>query len=265
MAEIRPIFPAHAVERCAITLSFLPELPTKPFEKLIKSAETLSASHGLVPTPRPPAFNIDAATGQLTTVQVGGPSILASPDGQTQLVIVPNAITWQTTQYVRWATFKSQMDGLIQPLLNEYMNIVELGTAKVEYWDRFIWTGDWNDLDVSQLLKDGNDFVPTRVKSALKEWHAHSGWFDFEDSFRRLTNVNIDVVGLIREGVHRPTIGIYTMMQDQAAENKLSEFGSTPAEARLDDLHDRLKDLLSQIIIPEVCQTIGLQKKGRRQ
>ncbi|WP_157813670.1 TIGR04255 family protein [Sinorhizobium meliloti] len=259
MAEFTPIFPAHAVERCAVSFSFRPEVPEKPFQRILASAQQLFEAKGFKRGQGPTGFNINPATGQVTPIK-GGP--LVSPDGQSQIVLAPDAISINTSQYLRWSNLKAQTEAVLKTLEPDYSSLVDLFSVKLEYWDRFNWTGTWDDFDVGKLLS-ANQVVSAQARSAQREWHSHGGWFVYEDGFRRLVNVNVNVQGILRPGAGEcPSVAIYTMMQDEAFGPSLELFERQPVLARLDVLHEELKAILEGILLPEVSHKIGL-RKGR--
>jgi uncharacterized protein (TIGR04255 family) len=261
MADFSPIFPAHAVERCAVSFAFRPPVPEKAFQRIREKAHAVMAARGLRPGPSPTGININPATGQITPI-TGGPSLFISDDGQTQILIAPEAISITTNQYLRWANMRAQVESVLKALQSEYSDIVNLFAFKVEYWDRFNWNGDWANFDVSKLLT-ATDLVNARARVSEREWHSHAGWFTYLDGFRRLTNVNVDVQGLVHPGAgDQPTVGIYTMLQDEAYGAAQELFEQQPLLPRTDELHNELKDLLSAMLAPEIAHRIGL-KKGR--
>jgi len=108
-----------------------------------------------------------------------------------------------------------------------------------------------------------------RATETEREWHSHMGWFEKIDGFRRLTQVNIDAVGAIppREHILRPSIGIYTMMQDEANIDQYAEveqeLDRDAVISHAEALHVALKKLFLQIVVNEVAQRIGLAERGK--
>lgn len=264
MAEFRPIFPAHAIERCSVTLAFASEVPEKALKRIVAEATPKVVELGLRPGQQPIGFQVDALTGKVTPVNGGGPTNFVSPDNQQHLALLPNAITWATQQYVRWAQFKSQFTKVASFAVDQYESLISLSSIQLEYWDRFIWTGDWGDFDARQLLDDKSQLVAPKAFDSPKEWHNHVGWFeDFPDG-RRLRNVNVDVVGLTElRGGTRPSVGIYTMARDQVSQDSGQQlFEAKPVSARLDALHKDLKTTLKALICSGISERIGLDSGG---
>jgi len=256
-----PINSPHSIERCSATVVFSENVPEKLLRKLIVDlSKTLPQG---VSRTASRAFKFDVTTGQVTTEVEEGtlPGAFISADKQNQFMLAPNALSWTTERYVRWKPFVGQLDSFFGPVLDGVLEAVSPQSVRLEYSDRFNWAGDWNDFDVKTLLRADPAFVAQRVLSGDGRWHTHSGWFDKVDNLRRLTNVNIDVADLV--GPMTPTVGIFTLMQDEA---NISGYGPSNPEdlnkafiaSRLENLHQGLKKLLADIIVPQMAEKIGL-------
>lgn len=264
MAEFRPIFPAHAIERCSVTLAFNAEVPDKALKRIVDRTATQLASLGLRQGQQPLGFNVDALSGKVTPLLASGPAMFVSADNRQQLGLMPNAIGWATQQYIRWAGFKAQFDKVSSFAVQEYENLVSVSSVRLEYWDRFIWSGDWNDFDISQLLAASSPLIAAKGFDVPREWHSHVGWFEEHGNERRLWNVNADIVGLVvPPSGNSPSVGIYTMVQDQVAPGgDEGVFDQTSIAARLDILHLELKKKLKELIRLEMSERIGLDSGG---
>ncbi len=264
MAEFRPIFPAHAIERCSITLAFANEVPGKALKRIVEGVTPKVAELGLRPGHQPVGFQVDALTGKITPLKDGGPTNFVSADNRQQFSLLPNSITWATQQYVRWAQFKSQFAKVASFAIDEYETLISASSIQLEYWDRFIWTGDWEDFDVRRLVEADSILVAPKAIGSPREWHSHIGWFEEKVDARRLWNVNVDVVGLHEAiGTRRPSVGIYTMARDQVSPDAGQDpFDSRPVTDRLDALHDELKNVLKTLICSDMSERIGLDLGG---
>ncbi|MDF3811052.1 MULTISPECIES: TIGR04255 family protein [Rhodopseudomonas] len=234
-------------------------------KRIVADATPKVAGLGLQEGRQPIGFQVDALSGKITPLEKGGPANFVSSDNRQQLALMPNAITWATQQYVRWGQFKSQFDKVASYAIEQYETLVSISSVQLEYWDRFIWTGDWDDFDVAQLLKPSSPLISPKAVAARKEWHSHIGWFEDAEHSRRLWNVNVDVVGLAEAtGVSRPSVGIYTMARDQmsAVRGQQDFFESKPVTSRLDLLHAELNEMFKGLICSDMCRRIGLETGG---
>ena len=259
-----PIFPAHAIERCSVTIVFDQDLPQKIMSSLRATHRVRLSGAGLQDGPPAVGLRFDVATGNVVPLGGDGPTSYVTADRGTTITLAPNQVNLTTTLYTRWANFEGTLGKLLMPLVADYSNTVSISAIQLEYTDRFIWSGTWEDFDSSEVLAMPGDLVATRPASA-RQWHCHSGWFDFPASGkRRLYNVNIDTAAAVAANsmVAKPSLGIRTLIQDgifvvstPAAPNWFAEGDVVPV---LRQQHSDLKDLLRQIISPTMAQKIGL-------
>ncbi|WP_431322218.1 TIGR04255 family protein [Rhizobium sp. YTU87027] len=260
MAEFRTQIPAHAIERCTASIIFNPSVPDKAFERIVAQSASQLMSSGFRSTGPSVGLSVDVVTGRVIHSAEGAPKLYIGPDGQTQVTVMPNLIALSTPQYVRWAHFHNLIEKILRPLCDAYNNIVSINAVKLEYWDRFLWTGSWSDFDVDQLLDVSSGVISQKAMQAEREWHSHCGWFEFLGPSKRLVNVNADVVEVRENGVTPlPSIGIYTMMQDQVfTPEHQANFEAVSASKKFDELHVGLKNLFASLILKSYATRIGL-------
>jgi len=260
-----PLFPAHAIERCAVTVVFRENLPEKTFSRAVAGASSAFSKKGLKPAESPPAaFSIDMASGKVGPPVGAQPRMFALPDGSANLLVGPNLITWQNTRYVTWSPFIGQFRDLAIPAISEFLENVSLASVRLEYWDRFNWTGTWDDFDAKQLIRIDAANVLRDWSRWRRQWHSHAGWFEQVGSLRRLSNVNVDIGEWA--GV-RPSVLIYTMMQDETnipgyGESDPTSLNQDFVFERLETIHRDLKALLGTVITDSMAARISLNKEA---
>lgn len=139
--------------------------------------------------------------------------------------------------------------------------VTSIGSVRLEYWDRFIWTGDWSDFELRQLIRDDTQYVSAQLFQAKRERHSHNGWFEYLEGERRLFNVNIDVTAFSSSPQHSridPSVGIYILVQDQAELERVKSFTSIDVNERLQKLHRDSKNMLSNLLLETHSNRIGL-------
>ncbi|MFK5598243.1 hypothetical protein ACFZ8E_14795 [Methylobacterium sp. HMF5984] len=169
------------------------------------------------------------------------------------------------------ATFYRQIEQTILHLLNVICDSVDITAIKLEYSDRFYWSGDWENFDSKKLLRDDRGMWCEVANRSKREWHSHSGWFDsISDRSKRLININVDAVSAARPGENQtsPSISILTLIQDQIIEaaddaDAASQGSFTDAISQLDKQHVALKDILAEVIVPEMADRITLNPPSR--
>jgi uncharacterized protein (TIGR04255 family) len=269
-ARFDPIYPAHAIERCAATIAFSEPVPGKIADRIKAAADASLHGAGLLPQGPAQSFGIqiDATTGRVIPLK-SGPMIVTYTNAERSLTctVAPTALVWTTTRYVRWEPFAAQLAESINPLLLLYADAVPVEVVKLEYLDRFFWSGTWADMRADALLRFDTGFVAAAAARGGREWHSHAGWFSFlEEPFRRLVNVNVDVTSAVKPGdtAACPSAAILTMMQDQAVSGPEDDGQYHGVElpgdpiSRLGDIHTSLKSVLRDVIVAEMGERIGL-------
>jgi uncharacterized protein (TIGR04255 family) len=262
--HFEPIFPAHAIERCSASISFSEELPSKAFQKVVARARERFRQAGMESVGTGSfGFQIDAS-GRATAIEGVKPAIFVTSDQAMQCIVAPNDLTVRTGRYVRWQPFAGQIEELVLPLLEGYLEVVSIAHVQLEYLDRFVWSGDWTSFNWRELLREDGMFIAGRASRASAQWHCHSGWIEQMAGGRRLVNVNVDLADLPREQGTAPTVAILTLMRDIMPEQVLDEQvryrNATAVQAGLEQLHSGLNALLAQIITEPMAQRIGLRQ-----
>jgi uncharacterized protein (TIGR04255 family) len=261
-AHFDPIFPAHAIERCAATVVFEDVIPPQIADQAVELASAkLDAKLNKANTAGV-QLSFDAATGKLSVVPGGPTEYQRGADGP-RLTVMPNIIVWQTDKYVRWDPFFGEFNQVVGSVLRSLLSMSKVSAIKLEYWDRFIWTGSMEKMDPWALLKKNLPLVALGAARAGASWHSHCGWFEPQTKgIRRLVNVNVDVLEIKLQGAQKPspTVGIYTMCQDDFGMPPSGNFADVDAiSMKLVELHVALKRLLSDIICDEMQKRISLK------
>lgn len=258
--RFEPIFPAHAIEQCVATAIFDQPLPPKVLASLREKHKALFMKEGLIEGPRASGFQFDVTTGKVVPLVDGGPVSYVTPDRGTTITVVSNQVSLQTTRYIRWASFELMLSKFLMPVVTDFCEVVSITAVQLGYWDRFLWSGTWDDFDVQQLLDPENDLIVRKAARAPQQWHSHAGWFEMHaPSLRRLVNVNVDVVSAAGPTLpSRPSVGIYTSIQDASIDPDAFALANTDLNSLLCQEHDDLKELLRAIISPTMAQRIGL-------
>ncbi|NUU44539.1 hypothetical protein [Tardiphaga robiniae] len=270
--QFAPVFPRHAIERCAATVGFVPALPDKAFDRLIAAVTPILQNAGLIPQATVSIGFMVGPDGKMVPMDGGapggGPRVFSLPDQTSALTITPDGLVWAISTYVRWQPFVGGVEKNVLPVLKEFLSDVSIAAVKLEYWDRFLWSGTWENFDVGKLLKKGSGFIAQEAATRPKQWHSHSGWFDNEAGLRRLTNVNVDLaeVAVDPSLPPRPSVGIYSSLTDQTNVPEygmidISALGESFVVERLEHQHLALKDILGHIITDEMATRIGLNPR----
>jgi uncharacterized protein (TIGR04255 family) len=262
--QFEPFFPAHAVESCAAAVFFDSPLPSKLFIKLMEElgAELLAA--GLVEGPTGLEIQILVPDLQLGSGSSGAPRSFSTSDRSGALMLTPFSLHWKTNQYIRWSYFLQQIHSFFIGALTEYSKLLHVGAVQLEYWDRFMWSGSWDDFNCGSLLLANSPLIANEAEQKTRQWHSHAGWFDVLDSGRRqLANVNIDVQTVqSASGKSQPSVGIYTSLREDSVDFRSSKalewFDDSQVIPTLERQHVTLKAVLKRLIKQDMADRIGL-------
>lgn len=263
-AHFEPILKTHAVERCGVVVLFDGELPEKSYARVLDTAQRRLPHQNYTAARAAMSFKIHAATGAVDRNIDEGASVYNLTDGGFTIDIQRNMIGFQTTKYVRWKPFIGKFRQGIEEICDQYLQSVNVLALQLDYNDKFFWTGSWDDFDYRLALNEKSGFISSAPHRSTREWHSHSGWFDFSNEIRRLVNFNIAVVEAINGVKVMPAIDIFSMIQDQVKGG--SRFAneafkdSSAIISRLDGMHDAAKDLLSEALTQSMSEQIRLRE-----
>ncbi|WP_165644357.1 TIGR04255 family protein [Oharaeibacter diazotrophicus] len=180
-----------------------------------------------------------------------------------------NSIAFAIEKYERWAEFIADFQRLVNDaMLTQLLGFVGVAVIRLEYFDRFLFSGDAKKAPVAELLDFSGPWAAPHALTASatgQMWHSHFGQFvKTSDGLQRLINVNVECVDANRpSGVVR-TILIRTFGEDRLLPS--DGYSGAPSgvlkpayiRERLDDLHTTLKNLFAQTITPEYRTRVGL-------
>jgi uncharacterized protein (TIGR04255 family) len=251
VSNFEPATTAHSIEYCAVAFNFSHELPPKVLSRALEQSAAAFRNAGLE-REQLRGFQIDLAQGRTVPLTSGGPAQFVSPDKSTILAFNPNSVVLQTGRYVRWSPFVGQLEELVLPLVGQYCESLNLVSVQLEYLDAFRWTGSWEDFRWRDLLEENSGFISEKAAAATKQWHVHSGWFEFlQPDIRRLKKIHIDIVERLYEEEGIPVVTILSTLKDEAFAGLGLPMATTleceTIMPRLDDLHAELKMMLKAL------------------
>ncbi|MCA3560519.1 MAG: TIGR04255 family protein [Aestuariivirga sp.] len=259
------LYPEHAIERCTVSLSFDAPVPAKAREKALSALRSDLQGAGFGEG-KSMGFRFGNISGQLKVELDDAPVKFELPSGGIEIVIFPDALIYTTQKYVRWRPFFGQFRESLSGYMKTVTEILSMRALRLEYVDRFIWTGSWDDIDYGSLLRADSNLIAPLFTQAKKQWHSHAGLFEFPRSAeRRLMQVNVDATDALSQSGSQPSIGILTLIQDEFigannSENRFKEFeGCMDA---VEELHVSSKDLFSRVIVADMAARINLNSRG---
>ena len=288
-----PAHESHAIERVSITLQFAEPIGLRPWQTILNNAtlkiptlgsnvtvdevgitlpQQMMGHPGSPSTPMPLLFNGNPFGPATQPPQ--------APTGRTfqwlsdQKVIEQASVRraqffYMTPNYQSWSALLERMESIFSGITNEVLKLNILSIAKIEYWDKFLFTGKPHSTMYEGFLEPVAKHLPKFCLATGELWHSHIGYIVERDrASKRLVNLNVDMVDLVGEAVSNiskePTApppvraaAIYTMVQDTFSQAETPSVWSDVSRL-LSELHDLDKGVLSDILTSVMARRIGL-------
>lgn len=283
-----PAHERHAIERVSLTFELSGALPIKLLSNLMAGAASKLASKGLDSVTEamelnfPPAIMQQGAFfaspqisvgpnglvvgGQAQPFQASGRTyrLIRAGEVKEELQLHKNRVVYMAVEYDGWVGFRQRFLDLAGEFLERSITVAGIDAVKLEYWDRFTFDGNQENIDFLQLIRENSPYVADFARSQKGLWHSHIGFFTEPGSAeKRLVNLNVDVVDLAEaitqtgERLERRSVGIYSMVQDTFDRDHALET-TEHAVSTTDEMHTILKDVLTNVITTEIAERISL-------
>jgi len=265
----QPAHKAHAIERVSITFVFESELPSKQMDRLLNAVAAIAPSQGMTTISEDHELDLTAAAQPIAGMNFApsqsvpiGKTFQSVINGQTReaAAIHNKQFSYISTNYIRWADFRQRVDNIVGSVLSTALESAYLDSLKIEYWDRFVFSGDIDKCRYGELLKESK-YSPGFIGGQEGLFHSHVGFFaDSGKSLRRLVNLNLDAVDLRgTSGRTYRSVGIYTMVQDSFT-HEGAPVNAAAALSTSDVMHDILKGILVDVISSTMADRISLKQ-----
>lgn len=260
---------AHAIERMRLLFQFEEPISSKLLSKISDPiAKKVSEYHFDSVEPASSSVigvSINPADKQAIQSQTreNGWVLKRHKDGAVveELGLRDGIFGYMTTQYGRWHSLVERLNVIAFPALDKAIEVVDVSTVKLEYWDSFLYQGDRSKADATELLNDLNMNVPKSALAGESQWHSHQGWFEECGDAAVLVNRNFDAVDRAwGEGEPKRAINIYSMLEIRYQNSQVRDIKRILED--LEYLHKRSKALLGESIREEYCDEIGLKFGG---
>jgi len=264
----RPCNEAHAIQEVIFVLLF-----SRNFKKQEVSA--LEAAHDLwrddLPRFRKPhMFAVHFGNEPPTQEPIAGCMFdKYKPDGSLAWRLQANedSLVVNCLDYTRWndvwGSAKRFLDSATKALEAEGLFIRSVG---LQYIDLFLWDGDANDYDSSELLKADSDFIPASIRNKGPFWHLHQGWFQECDeplTGRLLERMHLDSADDTAKGElfvrcdNTLRIDLFTPIDPNEFFDQQDGF----SDSVYDFLHEKNKHVMRNYLNEETVKNIRLDSK----
>jgi uncharacterized protein (TIGR04255 family) len=187
-------------------------------------------------------------------------------DGKPSLVLqlANNLVSFNVLEYGGWEIVRADSIKYIAALLS-FLSLESnpVMATSLKFTDRYTFDGETSDAKADLLFVAENEYMTARCFTAGPLWHCHSGWFDdLVTAGRVLNHLNVGS-GLVDLAPtvtidHQATVHLSTPRQSLDAFLRPSEeSGGLPVI--LDTLHNKNKEILGAILLPEMLGKIGME------
>ena len=274
MAEYLPFRGKHSIQEAQINILFLGPFEQQSIQVTMGFAQSeLSAELPRSAEVRGGSFRIDITNpaapspmGEMQTDVAGFQISKAQPNGQPAriLQLANNALSVSFMDYESWDAAKCDALRYLHPVLIslplEQIPAVAIG---LRFIDRYTFSGNPDDARPDLLLMRKNPHITPHTFDSGATWHCNTGWFEnpIEEGDRVLHNLNASssLVNLSSTVTidHNATrhLGSLRYSIDTLSTPADGAIGLTDA---LEGLHNRNKEILAQVLFPEMLRKIGI-------
>ena len=271
MAEYLPFADKHSIQEVQISLVFPSNFEQQAIatargvaqaqlsESLPRSAEVISGAIqiDLLNPDEPVQRNISSSSAGFQFAKVQGN---AQP-AQT-VALTGNVFSLSFFEYESWIQTRKDADLYASTIISALPLIQNPVIAfGLRFIDRYTFNGLPEQAAARLLMNPKSPYTAPQIFDAGSAWHCNTGWFEDDTDDRILHNLNIasNLVDLSSTVTidHQATVHLGAPRQSpQSLFTPPS--GQTALTTALDDLHQRNKEILQEVLLPEMLEKIGL-------
>ena len=144
---------------------------------------------------------------------------------------------------------------------------MEVYSFSTEYLNLFVYSGKYLNIDMSKLIRENNGITPSKITERKLNWHLHTGFFDEINEpvpHRSLTRVNFDLRDSKYSNKRELTLLLFQSLRSQNKESEpnsrnLHEEIKSLGLENFSNLHDKVRQILKQLICDEMLDQIGFE------
>lgn len=162
------------------------------------------------------------------------------------------------SDYSRWDQVWTETRRWLLKIASAITRTRPISLVGLQYTDVFQWRADPATLHLNEVLLEGSDLLVRNVFKTKNLWHSHHGYFEDREEpmpHQLLENVNVSVT----DNNGRRSIQIVTVHRAglRAPIWNADELAGT-LDRIMNDLHQRNKAVMGNVLTPEVQQKIKL-------
>ena len=190
------------------------------------------------------------------------------PDAKFARVLrfAENSLTVNFLEYQNWDSTLQDSLAHIRTVLTSLSLLDNPVVAfSLRYIDRYTFDGPQDEPRAEMLLRRGSEFIAERCFSAGPLWHCNSGWFEPRDTGDRILN-QLNIGSAIVDQAPTVTVDHNAICQLKAPRQMVASLfqpssgEDTGLENVLNVLHDQNGTILSDMLVPEMLERIGMER-----
>jgi uncharacterized protein (TIGR04255 family) len=260
--SLYPFAGAHAVQSAAFAIEWSDELSDVEVSSLLGLHEQLKPSLPL----SAPLQSIQlqmSGNAQPVRVQTTAGCVFNRPGNNgpaRTLEVARNRMVGQINDYTRWQPVWDEVNGwfsVVGPTIGKR----KISSIGLQYNDVFHWRGVPQDMDLTTLFLNGSKLLPANVFEIKGQWHSHHGYFmdrPLPIQHRLLENINVNVL----EELGERSFVITTVHKAEVSQIWGWEGLKDAIAPLMVDLHNRNKEVLSQLLSEHAKKMINLSKES---
>lgn len=276
MGEYLPYSGEHSIQEVVVAVHFPAEFPPEVVERSYHAAEAdfegefsqFNAIHRHLHN-----VKVNISTQRILSPQVPSQPVFVGfeflklkPDAKPARVLRfhENVLSLHFLEYESW-------DMTLEITLKYLKTVLSLLTLtenpvvafSLQYVDRYTYDGPQNESRAEMLLQENSAYISTRCFDSKSLWHCNSGWFESFESGPILHQLNIgsgliDQVSTITIN-HNATCQLEISRQSVGAIFQPDARGKNDIKSSFDLLHQRNKEIIKDIILPDMLAKIGME------
>ena len=275
MAEYLPFQNKHSIQEAQIGIQFLGQFDRQSIETTRGLAQAeLSEMLPRTGEVRGGSLRIDmtdptspSPLGSMQSDLVGFLFSKVQGNGQAARVLqlADNALSISFLDYDSWRAARIDALRYLRPVLTSLpLNQNPAVAFSLRFIDRYTFSGNPGDARADLLFVKETPYIAPQTFAAGPTWHCNTGWFDTqieEENDRILHNLNVasslvDLSSTVTINHH--TIRYLSSPRHSAEVMLESDNRAISMVDALDDLHELNKNILKNLLVPEMLTRIGV-------
>lgn len=255
-----PASDTHAIETVALSFIFSESLPQKFLNNASVFADQLHDDGVFFKKDEIHTAQVQVREGASFVQQ---PTIVGysftSRQNEEELRLQTELAHFVASEYGTWRGFIERANTLLDPFMSSVLTATGVKHVKLEYADRFVFTGEMKDADISGVLdlNSGIGVPNAGIKDGMP-WHNRRGWFELIDEGPVLINCNISVGEVAhREKLDAPLRSVQiTTVVESRFEQPIEDLDNL--HFVLDRLHTTSKSVFGSVVTKNTAERVGL-------